>query len=312
MQRADGLLQSRVTSKQSVAMNTQHSIAHESAIAGVECCVLAGKVWQGRAGMARRGVARHGAARHGRQGEDRIGRDCRGLAGEARQGRQGVARLGAARRGRAWQARHGKAGQGSARLGRQGKAGLGLARLGKAWQAWLKTTTLKTHMRTKTKREHFAPTTGSGLNKTQAEKVGATLKQIEKKNGAIKPDIVVDHARPESSPLHEFFTWDDTAAAEKCRLDEASRLIRSIRLIKPDMPTAEQPIIRAFVNVKASDDERNFEGKGYISFARSQTVESYRDQVLANAKSELQSWARRYKDLQEFSAVYAAIDSVEV
>jgi hypothetical protein len=167
-------------------------------------------------------------------------------------------------------------------------------------------------MRTKTKREHFAPTTGSGLNKTQAEKVGATLKQIEKKNGAIKPDIVVDHARPESSPLHEFFTWDDTAAAEKCRLDEASRLIRSIRIIKPDMPTAEQPIIRAFVNVKASDDERSFEGKGYISFARSQTVESYRDQVLANAKSELQSWARRYKDLQEFSAVYAAIDTVEV
>lgn len=167
-------------------------------------------------------------------------------------------------------------------------------------------------MKTKTKREHFAPTTGSGLNKTQAEKVGATLKQIEKKNGAIKPDIVVDHARPESSPLHEFFTWDDTAAAEKCRLDEASRLIRSIRIIKPDMPTAEQPIIRAFVNVKASDDERNFEGKGYISFARSQTVESYRDQVLANAKSELQSWARRYKDLQEFSAVYAAIDTVEV
>ena len=189
---------------------------------------------------------------------------------------------------------------------------MGLARQGTVRQAWLKTTTSKTHMKTKTKREHFAPTAGSGLNKTQAEKVGATLKQIEKKNGAIKPDIVVDHARAESSPLHEFFTWDDTAAAEKCRLDEASRLIRSIRIIKPDMPTAEQPIIRAFVNVKASDDERSFEGKGYISFARSQTVESYRDQVLASAKSELQSWARRYKDLQEFSAVYAAIDTVEI
>jgi len=162
----------------------------------------------------------------------------------------------------------------------------------------------------KTKREFFAPTAGSGLNKTQAEKVGSTLKQIEKRNGAIKAELVVDHARPESSPLHEFFTWDDTAAAEKCRLDEASKLIRSIRIIKSDMPMAEQPVIRAFVNVTASDDEERFEGKGYISFARSQTVESYRDQVLASAKAELQSWARRYKDLQEFAAVYAAIDTI--
>jgi hypothetical protein len=166
---------------------------------------------------------------------------------------------------------------------------------------------MKTNIKTK---EYFAPVNGSKINKSQAEVIGKALKRIEKRDGAIKPDRIVDHARPESSPLHTFFTWDDSAAAEKYRLDEASRLVRSVRIVRVDMPAAEQPIIRAFVNVRASDEETKFEGNAYISFARSQTVESYRDQVLASAKAELQSWARRYKDLQEFAAVYAAIDTI--
>lgn len=187
---------------------------------------------------------------------------------------------------------------------------MGMASRGQAWQARQGTEQIK-NMKTKTRTQlEYHPVSGMGINKTQAVTVGKQLARIEKREGAIKPDSVVSHARPESSPLHEFFTWDDTAAAEKCRLDEASRLVRSVRIVRVDMPVDEQPIIRAFVNVRSSDAEQRFEGSGYISFGRSQTVESYREQVLAAAKAELQGWARRYKDLKEFSAVYAAIEEV--
>lgn len=185
-----------------------------------------------------------------------------------------------------------------------------MERHGMAWKGRQGTEQIK-NMKTKTRTQlEYHPVSGMGINKTQAVTVGEQLARIEKREGAIKPASVVSHARPESSPLHEFFTWDDTAAAEKCRLDEASRLVRSVRIVRVDMPVDEQPIIRAFVNVRSSDEEQRFEGSGYISFGRSQTVESYREQVLAAAKAELQGWARRYKDLKEFSAVYAAIEEV--
>lgn len=49
--------------------------------------------------------------------------------------------------------------------------------------------------------------------------------------GIITPDAVLEDARNEDSPLHKYFEWDDTVAANAYRKDQARELIRSVRLV---------------------------------------------------------------------------------
>jgi hypothetical protein len=49
-------------------------------------------------------------------------------------------------------------------------------------------------------------------------------------NGRLTPTAVVEDAQSEDSPLHPFFEWDDDKAAHEHRLDQARRLIRSVKI----------------------------------------------------------------------------------
>jgi len=55
------------------------------------------------------------------------------------------------------------------------------------------------------------------------------LQQLERE-GRLSPNDVVDDARSPDSPLHDYFEWDDTAAAEKYRKVQARQLIRSVKV----------------------------------------------------------------------------------
>lgn len=50
-------------------------------------------------------------------------------------------------------------------------------------------------------------------------------------DGRLTPRAVVDVAWDISSSLHSLFVWDDTAAAELYRLDQARTVIRSVRVV---------------------------------------------------------------------------------
>lgn len=56
------------------------------------------------------------------------------------------------------------------------------------------------------------------------------LRDLEKDSGRLVPGDVVEAARDPDSPLHSHFTWDDTEAADKYRLQQAGVLIRSVKL----------------------------------------------------------------------------------
>lgn len=46
----------------------------------------------------------------------------------------------------------------------------------------------------------------------------------------LKPKDVVEAARPEESPIHSHFEWDDTRAAEAHRLNQAGKLIARVEM----------------------------------------------------------------------------------
>ena len=85
--------------------------------------------------------------------------------------------------------------------------------------------------------------------------VAAAIKSLERA-GKLTAHAVVDAARDAKSPLHGYFEWDDSKAAEQYRLDQARVLIRTVQVritigqdeyIKvpqyvrdPEMPPSEQ------------------------------------------------------------------------
>ena len=74
-------------------------------------------------------------------------------------------------------------------------------------------------------------------------------------HGELTPALVVDVAQDPAHPLHDRFVWDDTEAARRYRLDQASGLIRSVQVTvtREDRPP---------VTVRAWVAERELEGGG--------------------------------------------------
>src|SRR4029434_7353041 len=56
------------------------------------------------------------------------------------------------------------------------------------------------------------------------------IDELEHEHGHLHPATVVDDARDPTSPLHDFFEWDDSTAAQQYRLGQARQLIRRVKI----------------------------------------------------------------------------------
>lgn len=120
-------------------------------------------------------------------------------------------------------------------------------------------------------------------------------------NGRLEPQMVVDAARDEQSPLHHHFEWNDKKAAAAYRNDQAGHLIRCIT-VEVDTGRGERAPVRAFVSVKRDED------RCYTSVQHALSDSELRAQVLASAWAELEAWRRRHAELIELAKVFAVID----
>lgn len=139
--------------------------------------------------------------------------------------------------------------------------------------------------------------------KVSAQIVGEELERIEKEAGEVSPRLLVGHAKPVSSPLHSFFEWDDRIAAEEYRVEQARSLIQAVVVKAFDGAETRNPI-RAFVNVGTQD------GRGYFGIATVMSDEEKREQLIMQARAEIEQWRDRYRAIVEFSKVFEAIDKI--
>jgi len=126
------------------------------------------------------------------------------------------------------------------------------------------------------------------------------------RDGLLRPRDVLDRARDESSALHPFFTWDNSEAAELRRLDEARRVIVSVRVhvqTRPDTPPVQ---VRAFVSL-ARD---RVAGRGYRETEVALADYDQRAELLRTALQELGALQRKYAVLSELAQVFAAVEQV--
>jgi hypothetical protein len=120
--------------------------------------------------------------------------------------------------------------------------------------------------------------------------VAAELHQLERE-GRLLPGDVVDRARPPDSPLHQFFEWDESEAAEQYRRIQAARLIRSVKLeIKTTTITLAVP---AYVR----DPSLGTRPTEYLSFARVQSDEEKQRALLIDEMKRVGYAMKRAKTL---------------
>jgi hypothetical protein len=89
-----------------------------------------------------------------------------------------------------------------------------------------------------------------------AELALAALRELAP-DGHPTPQAVVDAARPEGSPLHMHFQWDDTLAATQHRLAQARRLVSSI-VVTYLAGTGDGVQVPAYLSVRQHDGSRSY------------------------------------------------------
>lgn len=126
------------------------------------------------------------------------------------------------------------------------------------------------------------------------------LERIRKANdGILRPADVVFAARSKSSPLHDWFEWDDGKAADEYRLEQARRLIRfTIEKVGP-----EEQNIRAYVSLRQDREE----GNSYRSLREVVAAKPLREELLRQALAEADAWRKRYESFVELKEIFTAI-----
>lgn len=138
----------------------------------------------------------------------------------------------------------------------------------------------------------------NGIFKADAQKVADEIIAIGEE---ATPAQILEKARNEETELHKCFTWDDSVAAEKYRLQEARTVVR---LLVIEREEDDPEPVRQFFKVSNDHDV------GY-----KQTILIVRDQdeykaLLRQAKAELTMFKNKYKTLTELEGVFEAIDKL--
>lgn len=127
------------------------------------------------------------------------------------------------------------------------------------------------------------------------------LSRLEAEHGRLVPSAIVDAARSPKSPLHRFFEWDNTVAAEKYRIMQASNLIRHVKVVM-ELPNLTARTVRAYVSP--------YTGQGYVRIEKALSDADMRMQLLAQARRELEAFRKRYNDLEELNEAFKILDTV--
>lgn len=122
--------------------------------------------------------------------------------------------------------------------------------------------------------------------------------------GLITPAAVVERASDPDSALHSHFTWDDTEAGHKWRMEEARRLLR-VFVITSAAPDG-QPV-RAFISL--TTDRQG--GGGYRALASVLDDEDMREQLLADALQEFRYFQQKYERVKELEPLFAAARKIK-
>lgn len=150
--------------------------------------------------------------------------------------------------------------------------------------------------------------TESASYAVEAEVAGKIVEQVRANVGEDNlPHRLVEEASTESHPLHRLFQWDDDRAAHLYRVQQARRVISSLRI---QFAPNDRPIPAFFSIVTAEKDDAP--GKHvYVQTQKALAAGATRDAIVdAELKRILQVLAR-VQSFPEFEPIWRAARDVE-
>lgn len=142
-----------------------------------------------------------------------------------------------------------------------------------------------------------------------AEEAVNEFERITNKYGGFDPEYVVQESVQPGTLLHNEFEWDNTKAGHAYRIEQAKKLIRSIRVEIVNSTVSYN--VRAYVNVRENKDE----SRRYVPIQKAiENDHAYAD-LLNQSKDEMTAFVTKYSQISELNAVKAemlkAINSID-
>ena len=137
--------------------------------------------------------------------------------------------------------------------------------------------------------------------KADAQLAGEQFAQLAQTDEGLTPQSVLDANRDEGTPLHDSFEWDDSAAAEKYRINQAGHFIRCILKVS-ESETKEEPHRAFFITTEVHR---------YEPIEEIISIHTKYEKLLDTAYSELLVFKRKYESLKELKPMFDFIDSLK-
>lgn len=137
-----------------------------------------------------------------------------------------------------------------------------------------------------------------------ADKVEEAYAIISAKNpkGGVRPRDIVEYAKPEDSPLHDHFNWDDHAAGDRYRIWQASQLLSHISIQVDEVKSGKM-----YRSLPIS--ESNFTNRRYYDIDTIIKTPKLREQVKRQIVRDVHAMIIRYSSEKE---IYRLINEPEL
>jgi hypothetical protein len=122
----------------------------------------------------------------------------------------------------------------------------------------------------------------------KADVAAGEIDRIQKRDGVCTPKALVDESRDEAAPLHDVFEWDDEAAAESYRVEQARSVIRSVVVTYEE----SKPREIAYLSVVSGDE------RGYVPTNAVAADPVMHDYAVKDAIRQLNGWVRRAEQIK--------------
>lgn len=140
-----------------------------------------------------------------------------------------------------------------------------------------------------------------GIDPVQAHKA---IEEVRDRDGCVTDDSVVDAARPQESPIHNWFEWDDSSAAIEYRRQQARNLIGALEVRYEE---SDKTPVRVYQVQKKSTNKSN-ERTAYSTTEEVLSDPECRDRLIADAIRDAMAFRRKFRMLHELDQVMQSID----
>jgi len=144
---------------------------------------------------------------------------------------------------------------------------------------------------------------GSHLSDDDAQLLGTQFALLAP-HGTLGKEDVLAEATSASSPIHDYFEWDNEIAAHKFRLEQARYYLGSIEI---ELFHEDETLrVRAFHSIRLVQDDHGQENV----FAFTPVIidnPDWLDQIIRKALAELIGWRKRYNDYSRLANPLAEV-----